>query len=259
MKFSEWLYQEIADFGFDKPKEDEGPTDEREGKPLRAFDTELMMRFLSRHKIGVVEAVVPFMNEIQWGNRCGAVKLEVNNRMQFLFHKLGRDLEGNPRWVTKKTFQLNRRGYGGFEESVAEEVYKYIQKIAQGGLEGPDQNFDKLPQISEYIAAKLKQSAKSIFIYEGIKKVNDQNYQIIFGVRGQGVQAPGQKRVEQNVTDLSYDEQCGTIRIRNYNIESPVGRAHSWSVMPAHLDLYFFPSQHQSEMAEPLSVHLKYY
>lgn len=258
MRFSTWINEHDI-FGFDKPKDEPELTDEKEGKPLHGFDTELMIRLLSRNRIGIIEATVPFMNEIQWGTRYGAVKMEVNNRMQFLFHKLGKDLEGNPRWVTKKSFQLNRRGYGGYEESVAQEVYDVVQGLAHGGLEGPTQDFDDISEVASYVSGKLRRAAKDIFIYRGVKKVNEWNYQVIFEVRGQGVQAPGQKRVEQNVTDISYDEEKGTIRIRNYDVESPVGKAHSWSVQPCHIDTYFFPTQEHAEMAEPVTILLKYF
>lgn len=249
----------IADFGFGKKDDEPQELLDREGEPLRPFDVESMMKMLSRNKIGVFEAKTPFSNEIQWGTDYGALKLEVNNRMQFLVHKLGRDLEGNPCWVTKKSFQLNRRGFGGYEEGVAQEIYQQIKNLSEGGLEGPTSEFEHFHKIAEYVADRLERTAKEIFIYRGIKKINDWNYQVVFELRGQGVQAPNQKKVEQNVTDISYDQGGGTIRIRNYDVQSKVGRERSWSVQPCHLDCHFFPTQDRIEIAEPVTILMKYF
>jgi hypothetical protein len=245
-------------FGFKRP-EDDLSHDEMDNKPLKAFDTELMMRYLSRYRVGMTEATVPFMNEIRWGEGYGAVRLEVTPRMLFLIQREGRDLEGTPRWITKRVFQLNRRGYGSFEPAVAVEVYDYISEVANNGLEGPFPNWDGLMGLTEYMATKLRRCAQPKFLFRGIKRVSNENYQIIFECGAQGVELPHHRRVEQNVTDLSYDEVCGTVRCRNYNVSSKVGGERSWNLDPCYLDCWFFPSQDRSEIADPFLVLMKYY
>lgn len=259
MRFKFFVEDALDIFGMEREKEEPLTDDDLDNKPLRAFDTELMMRYLARHRIGVNEARVPFFNEIRWGFGHGAIKLEVNPRMLFLIQREARDIEGSRRWITKKAFQLNRRGYGSYEESVAEEIYSNIKTIAESGLEGPNPKWDGLSSLADHMATKLRGSAQPKFLFRGIKKVSDENYQVVFEVGGQGVEAPNHRRVEQNVTDLSYDKNCGTVRIRNYNVESRVGRDHSWSPMPSFLDCWFFPSQDRSEICECFQVLLKYY
>lgn len=96
MRFKHFL--ESTDiFGFEnKIRGDEKPRDDIEDKPMRQFDVELMMDYLRRKKVGVHEASMDFVNEIQWGNSFGAIKLEVDTGFRFLVKRLGRDLEGSP-------------------------------------------------------------------------------------------------------------------------------------------------------------------
>jgi hypothetical protein len=100
---------------------------------------------------------------------------------------------------------------------------------------------------------------KDVFLPCGIKKLHEYAYLISLNVRGHGVEAPDQRRIEQNQTAVTYDPDQGTIRIFNYNIESPTGGPHQWSLMENDLDIYFFPSQSRDEIADCLMVHFKYY
>jgi hypothetical protein len=259
MRFKFFAESGVDIFGFERGKEEALTNDELDNKPLKSFDTDLMMRYLSRHKIGVSEAYVPFMNEVRWGEGYGAVRLEVTPRMLFLIQREGKDIEGNPRWITKQTFQLNRRGYGGYEEAVAAEVYDYVKLVSESGLEGPNPKWDGLASLTDHMATKLRRCAQPKFLFRGIKKVVENNYQIIFEVGAQGVQSPGQMRVEQVVVDLSYDPACGTLRIRNYAIESKVGRERSWRPQPSYLDTWHFPAQDRSEICEAHLIMMKYY
>ena len=84
-------------------------------------------------------------------------------------------------------------------------------------------------------------------------------YIIAFGVRGQGLEARSQQRVEQNQTLVAYDQEQGTIRITNYNLQSPTGRGHEFKINQNDLDLYFFPSQDKDEISETIAVHMRYY
>lgn len=260
MRFKTFL--EATDiFGFESRNrgQDQTPQDELDNKPLRQFDVELMMNYLSRKKVGPHESTSRFMNEIQWGENYGAVKLEVDTGYRFLIKRLTHDLEGSPRWITKKLFQLNRKGFGGYEDSVANEIYDQIKYHAQYPLEGPKQDFDDLSNLATYVATRMRRVAESKFLYEGIKRVTPDTYQIVFGVGGQGVEARNHFKVEQNVTELSYDKEKGTIRITNYNIQSKAGRERNWQVMPSDMDLYFYPSQDKQEIGEAVATRFRYY
>jgi hypothetical protein len=258
MKFKE--FYEAADiFGFEPKRIEDNSNNTFLSKPINQFDVELMMDFLSQKRLGVLEPTMPFIHEIRWGNQPGSMKLEVDTGYTFYIKKLGIDKQGNPRWVTKRMLQLNRQGYGGLEDSVAQEVFEQIQKYSTSNIEAPVEEYKDLESLVDNIYKKVIRTSKPIFIPEGIRKLHDDAYIIKFGVRGSGLEAPSQTRVEQNQTMISYDRDAGTIRVTNYNIKSPVGRRHAWKIYPNDLDLYFFPTQDRDEISETVAVHMKYY
>jgi hypothetical protein len=246
-------------FGFDRNKNSVIPDDSMLQRPISQFDVELMMDLLSKKNIGNIIPKTPFMNEIRWGDQPGAVKLDVDTGYTFYVRKLGKDKQGHDRWLSKKMFQLNRQGYGGLEDIVADEIHNELAKIYEGPLDSPITDYSDLEHLTLRIYDKAKKVMKNIFIPEGIRKLSDNAYIIKMGVRGHGLEGKSQKRVEQNQTMVSYDPECGTIRINNYNIESPVGGPHSWNIKPSDLDLYCFPSQGKDEISELVAVHYKYY
>ena len=246
-------------FGFDNNRSKDEPDDNMLAKPISQFNLELMMDILSKKKIGNLKPEMKFVNEMRWGNQPGAVKLDIDTGYTFYVRKLGRDKQGNDRWASKKMFQLNRQGYGGLEDKVAEEIHNELSKTYEGPLDSPITDYTDLEHLTQQIYNKAKKVMKHIFIPEGIRKLSDNAYIIKMGVRGQGVQTTGQQRVEQNQTLITYDPECGTIRINNYNIESPVGGPHEWRLNPVDLDLYCFPSQGRDEISELVAVHYKYY
>jgi hypothetical protein len=144
-------------------------------------------------------------------------------------------------------------------ESVAQEVFEQIERLSYSNIESPKEDKYNLGLLVDNIYKKIIRTGKSIFIPEGIKKMNENAYIIKFGLKGAGLEAPDGQRVEQNQTMISYDESSGTIRVANYNIESPVGGKSSWRLKPNDLDLYFFPTQDRDEISETIAVHMKYY
>jgi len=255
------FFEDTDIFGFEPEQSGIDPDDNMLSRPIQQFDLELMMEFLSRKKIGMQEAFVPFVSEIQWGREPGAIRLEVDTGLTFYIKKLGVDKTGNPRWVTKKMFQLNRQGYGGLEDSVSQEVYEHIDKLYQSRIDAPSEGYaaEDLENLVIHLNNKIKRIAKGIFIPAGIKKLSEYAYVISLDVTGMGLETQDQRRVEQNQTVVTYDKEQGTIRVFNYNIESPTGGGHKWQIMESDLDIYFFPTQDREEISECLAIHFKYY
>lgn len=253
-------YFEATDiFGFEPERPKDQPPDSLSTEPIKGFDVEWMMELLSKKSIGAYKPHSNHVNEMRWGSQPGAVKLEVDTGYGFLIQKLVTDKQGNPRWITKKKFQLNRNGYGGMEDLVAQEVFEVLKNTAEGGIDAPLEEYKDLDRLVHHIYGKVKRTAKDIFIPEGVKKVHDDAYIIALGVRGHGLEARNQQRVEQNQTMISYDKEQGTIRVTNYNVLSPVGGPHQFRLNQSDLDLYFLPSQSRDEIADTLGVYFKYY
>ena len=259
MRFSQF-FEAIDIFGFET-KPSETPDENMLSRPISQFDLELMMDLLSQKSVGMHEAFIPFVSEIRWGNQPGAIKLEVDTGLTFYIKKLGVDRTGDHKWITKKMFQLNRQGYGGLEDSVAQEVHDHITQLAHGNIDSATEGYtaDDLESLVVHLENKIKRTAKEIFIPAGIKKLSEFAYIISLNVRAGGLETQDQRRVEQNQTVVTYDKEQGSIRVFNYNIESPTGGAHSWQIMESDLDIYFFPSQDREEISDCLAVHFKYY
>ena len=94
--------------------------------------------------------------------------------------------------------------------------------------------------------------------YEDVKSIDDNQFFIQFGVRGQGVQARNQHRVEQVCLHLSYNLREGTIRAMRVNTESRLG-GHDWRLQPSDFDFTFVPTQPHEEITAVLSTIMKYY
>lgn len=244
-------------FGFEKEKDKKVEFD-TETHPIKQFNIELMMNILANKKLGLHEAnYSDFMNEIKWGiDRPGSVKLEVDTGYTFSIKRLNFDLEGNKRWATKKNFQLNRKGLGGYEDAIANSLYENIEKIDKLEVDYPMSGYKDIEKLTWKVSDKMKKFAKETFEFKGIKKLSETCFHIIFeGTVG----AQDNQRIDQNITQVNYDESMGMLRINNYNIESPTGGDHNWKIKPDDLCAYFFPSQSREEIADILAVHFKYY
>lgn len=244
-------------FGFEKEKNVEAQFD-TETHPIKQFSVETMMNFLANKTLGLHEAnYSDFMNEIKWGSdRPGTIKLEVDTGYTFSIKRLNYDFDGNKRWATKKNFQLNRKGLGGYEDAIANTLYENIEKIDKLEIDYPIKDYKDLEKLTWRVSDRMQKVAKETFAFKGIKKLSESCYHIIF--EG-GVGAQDQQKIDHNITQVTYDESIGMIRINNYNIESPTGKDHGWIIKPDDLCAYFFPSQSRDEIADVLTVHFKYY
>lgn len=226
--------------------------------PIQQFNIELMMEMLLNKNLDIYAPQSTFGNEIIWGDsRPGAMKIEIDTGYTFFIKRLNYDLEGNKCWGVKKVFQLDRRGMKGYEDIVANEVYDYAKKLYNKPVDAPAKEYKDLEKLVFEVTKKIRQSAPPIFIYRDIRKMPNEVYQIVFEMRGGGMGGYNQSKIENNVTQLYFDKETGTIKINNYNIKSNDGGR--WLVSPDDLKISFFPTQDMKEISEAIAVHFKYY
>ena len=244
-------------YGFDKELKPRY-TKKEESKPVKTFNIEKLLEYLGMHKLGYKEPNIKFVNEIHWGVGPGAIRLWIGTGLNIMLEKQTVDLTGIARWITKKVFQVDQAGYGGYEDAVANELLNELEKIDEKTPDSAKHDYDELESLVSNIAGALRRTSRSIFMFDGIRKLNEHSYIIRLGVRGQGVEAPDQQRVEENQTHITYDPETGLIRMTNYNIESPV-RSHSWEIMPTDTDWYFCPTQSREEITETIANTMHWY
>jgi hypothetical protein len=257
LKFKTWL--EMADFGFDKDIADQQNQKPVE-TPVDTFNIEEMARILSRRKLPGREAWVKFVNEIYWGTskQAGDIKVDIRPGLSIAISKLGKDLLGEDVWILKRYYQINRAGYGGYEVEVADEIFEQVQWIDKRDLDAPKKEYKQLENLVIALANKMRRVAREIFYFDGVTRLNESNYIVKFNVRGQGNEAPDQRRVVQNETNVSFNKKRGVIRMINNNVESAM-RGHSWGIMPMDDDFYFFPTQSKEEMIETMATAIRWY
>jgi hypothetical protein len=256
--FRKWLLQEKTDiFGFEKENAYDfaKPRDEN---PLKIFGIDALMSYLEMQSVGTWPASRRFVNEIHWGTGNGSMRIWLGTGLNVMIERQGIDLEGTPRWFTKKVFQIDQSGFGGYEEVVANDLLKELNRVYQSELDSPMREWNGLEKLVTSMASKIRRVARPIFIFEGIRKVDDNTFIIQLGLRGHGIEAPDQQRVEQNQTSVYYSRESGIIRMTNYNIESPIG-AHTWELLPADTDWYFAPTQGQDEIIETIANTMHWY
>mgnify|MGYP006908275071 CR=1 FL=1 len=256
--FQYWLVKEGKDiFGFEKNLELEKKKPEDE-KPIIQFNVEEMMDLLAMHSLGAKQPFIRFSNEIHWGRGNGALRLWMGTGLNIMIERQGIDLNGTPRWICKRLYQIDPSGYGGFEDAVAEELLEQLKKIDESELDSPSREYEDLEGLVASMASVIRRTARDIFIFEGIRKIDQYNYIIRLGVRGHGIEAQDQQRVEENQTHVSYDKNSGVIRLLNYNVESSKAQ-HEWAIMVTDTDLNFFPTQTREEIVETIANTLHWY
>ena len=252
----EWEFKDV--FGFDaeypqfQKKEDDG-------KPIRRLDSGLVLDELAKSPLGTKQPSHTWHDMIEWGHgQNGDIKITFSPLGSFkaTIRKRQMDLEGNSVWICKKVIPLNAQSFpdqpvskpSKSEVAIAEEIYDIAKKIDEEFMNASQHEFEMEDLVVE-TARKAKIYAPQIFIYSGCRKLDENNYIIYFGVRGQGVQRRDQRKVEQFDINMNFDNKKGIIRVWGCDISSPI-KSNSWQSRPAEWNELFTTSQNKEEIAE---------
>lgn len=256
MNFKLWV-EDYRNFGFEKKIKDEKSFDSRD--IVNQFNLKQVNDFLLKRELRTLRPKSSSINEVIWGDQIGATRYWIGPGYLAIIDKLGRDLQGNPVWYTKKSFQINREGHGGHERTVAQELFERIEEIDGQTLDYAIPNWNGLRNLASAMAEKVNKVCNPIFFLEKIIENNPQRYLICFGLRGHGVEGPSQTKIEQLTIDLNYNESQGIIRSLVYTISSKNGRSRSWTLNESYVDLIFFPTQSKQEIIEPIATSLMFF
>jgi hypothetical protein len=260
--FTHWLTENTDIFGFEAegdPSDYDPLPPKLRDLPVDSFDIDELTRNLACYDLGVKKPTIKFVGEVRWGDGPGSMRVAIGSRLNLLIEKKGTDLEGNDIWYTHKVYQINRAGYGGYETHVLQDLLSELKRIDELPLPSAQHEYKTLENLVTSIANVYRRTAKVIFLHEGIRKLDDNNYIIRLGVRGSGVEHQDQRRVLENQTYINFTPRSGVIRIFNYNIESPTGNAPQWKIMPKDIDFNFATSQSRDEIIEALATFIHWY
>ena len=170
--------------------------------------------------------------------------------------KLAMDLEGNKVWTLKKVIslvdQIDQKDRGNIAETgLAYEYHEAIEKIDSANIDAAKNDFKNTEHLALKIAAIARRQHPAVMHYAGIRKHEENHYQIYFQYRGhgQGGDTPRQSTMEQFDIHVKYYTSRGVIRSWGSEVQSPK-RGHRWKLMPSEWDEYFMPTQPMQEIAE---------
>lgn len=256
-RFSEWLKtkNEWANFGFDKPKVIRDI--DRDENPTNPLNVEYVINSLKRNRLGYSE----HFGELQWGEEPGAIKVVFSplGGLRLNIRKLTTNLKGETVWIGKRTIEVKNL-YDTHPDTLIAKIHENLDKIGREGIENPLREYQDLEKFTITLASTLKRrNTQVIFMYEGIRKVRPhEEYIIHFGVTGMGVQARGQRRVDQFAINTKYEKNSGMIKIVGTEVGDRIV-SHRWQLEPSSFIEYFSPNQDTDEIINVILGHFNSY
>jgi hypothetical protein len=260
LDFKRWM--EAKDiFGMDNLpiRIDRPDTDDR---PTLRLNVEEVIADL-KHRVNAKNPVELYhsTSEMQWGSQPGAIKATISplGAVNLVIRRLVPDALGHHRWVCKGVYPLedwyNQRGA---ERALSEDILTKVADIDRQSMEAPDKDFEEMEHLAVALASQLRRRVPQVFYYDSLIKDGAGNYLVKFNVRGQGVQARNQLRVEEYVVQATYDRPCGIIRIQGYQVQSTLGQ-HRWLPGVPDFREVFMPSQQPEDIVSAVVAHMARY
>lgn len=259
MRFKNWLITEDI-FGFEDTPQViiQKPKDEN---PIHNVSSDFIISELAKFNIGLKRPVRGWHSIVEWGEeQPGALKVLVSplGSTKIIVRRLTHNLLGEKVWVCKKIIPL-RESYKNQEMDIALDLRENLLTFDKELLDTADKEYKDFGKLVTEIAVLARRNTPQWFIYQGVRKEQDDNHYIIhFDVRGQGVEAPTSQRVEEFCVDVSYRPSTGMVRCFGYEVDSPT-RRHLWSCRPSEWDENFTPSQPILEIASSIANALSIY
>jgi hypothetical protein len=252
----EWEFKDIFGFESQYPQFEKKEDD---GKPIKRLDSGQVLDELNRLSLGTKKAVHCWHDMVEWGDgNNGDIKVVISpiGSYKVTIRKRQMDLEGNTIWVCKKVMPLNEQSFpdqpvvkpNKSESKIANEIYDNLLKIDKEFINASKHEFD-LEDLVVEVAQKVRIYAPQVFLFDGCRKIDDNNYIIHMNVRGHGVERRYARRVEQFDINMSFSPKKGTIRAWGCDISSPT-KGHKWQLNPSEWDETFASCQSKEEISE---------
>lgn len=234
--------------------------------PCTGFNVQRMIEQLARFDLGFKKSKMKFMNECQWGENPGAVRVVVTPKVNLKIQKLHYDLEGNKVWIMKKYFFIDDTNYAGKEDIVAQEVFDQVKNVNDEQPENPNKDVD-LAELVRQLDGRLKGLASNVLLPEHqVKKNGENEFTIFYYLRGGGVGsftgASSASNIMEVIVNVSKQRSTGLIKAMVTvagNLSTGGKGSSSWVLMPSDFEEYFMPTQGKREIVEAIVTALKTY
>lgn len=257
MRFKQWLLKEDI-FGFEDTPQViiQKPKDEF---PIKNVSADFIMSELAKFSIGMKKPNRDWNSIVEWGEETGALKVLISpvGSTKIIVRRLTNNLLGEKVWVCKKIIPL-RENLKNHEMDVALNLRENLLTFDKELLDTPKNDYKDFKRLVTEIISQSRMNTPQWFIYQGVIKESDNHYIIHFDCRGQGVEAPTARRVEEFCIEVNYKPYTGMIRCFGYEVDSPT-RLHKWQPRPSEWDEQFTPSQPIDEISNAIASALSIY
>lgn len=253
MQFKEWLSktpEEIFGFGTQKTIQDEVESE----TPIERLSIGRMIDELVR--LGGTQTKKPnrtWNGLIEYGSQLGAISVDVTplGSVRAIIRKLTPDLQSET-WICKKVIPITKMYHtpGNSKEiHLAHNIHESIAQIDKTLLDGPKAVYPEFERTVMAVAEAVRRNHPGVFIFEGVKKIDQYNYITHLSYRGHGVEAPGQTRCEQFHINTQFNKEKGLIKCWGNEITSPT-KQHLWVSNTPEWSEWFAPTQDINEIID---------
>jgi hypothetical protein len=260
--FKEWVgLRDI--FGFEREVNQAQEPQNTDDLPVKQLSLGVLMERLGRNTLPLGLPKSKFLTEMQWGNQPGAVRVVWTPRLNVKIQKLHHDREGNNVWALKKFFFVNDRDFAGKEDVVADEIFDQVKLVADEKLEAVLENKEfRFEDLINALSAKVQQQDNETIDFQFMKKLNENEYDFLFYIRGGGVGTMygprGQRPALALIVKMGYSESTGLITSIAQLVEG-VDDTSNWTIQPAEFYEVFMPTQPKREIIECIVTALKWF
>jgi hypothetical protein len=259
--FKEWFGSRDI-FGFDK-EINLAQDIKNDDLPIKNFSLGIVMERLGSNTLSIGVPKSKFLSEMQWGDQAGSVKVVWTPRLNVKIQKLHHDREGNPIWVLNKFFFVNDREFAGKEDVVADEIFEQVKLVAEQQIDGVAEHYSyTLENLVYSLAARMRQQDNETIDFQGVRKLNENEYDLSFYVRGGGVGTMygprGQRPAVALIVKVGYNETTGVIKSIIELVEG-VDDTSNWTIQPAEFEELFLPTQPKNDIISAITTALKWF
>lgn len=250
-------------FGFEKEVNQAQNISKVDDLPIKTLSVHVVMDRLATNNISIGRPKSKYLSEMQWGDQPGAVRVQWTPKLNVKIQKLHHDLEGNDVWIMKKFFFVNDRDFAGKEDVVADEIFEQVKMVAEGKLESVMESGEfKFDNIVWSLASKMRQSNYDFIDFEGVKKLNENEYDLYFwingGGQGQMFGPRGQRPALALIVKMAYSENTGLIKAIAEMVQG-VDDTTNWTIQPAEFEEHYMPTQPKNEIIDSVISALRWF
>ena len=250
MLFSEWLGKSPEEkFGF-RPKISIKASPFYLEEPMEPFRSSLMLKEL--YNLGHInqrKVSKDWDTEIVYGEGVGKMQVDVSPLGSYkIILKYINDLQGNLtgicRYIQPLVNDFNHKGPNDPREQVlADKLYNKLQEMDAEPLPAPmSGKLKEFEKVVHKFASVVKTEHPAIMVYEGLRKLDENNYLMSFEYKGYGNGLPNSNKAEKFLINWQYMPKEGLIHTWGYEVVSK-SVTRTYIPTPSEWDEYFTPSQ----------------